>query len=181
MSTHRQSSSFSSRIRLGETSAQAILAFSFTSFATIGLSLVVTSWLAAMEGSISLVGQLFCVGSATSLLFSIYAGVIVDRNNRLSIIRLGQWLRLAGVAALGIGVINAGSSVPWLLAYSFLFALGTVLSSGALDGIAQFAVAEQERMKLSIRASICRQLGIVFGTGFGGVLLHPPHLDLGQE
>ncbi|MFK0209198.1 MFS transporter [Agrobacterium sp. NPDC090283] len=147
------------------------MAFSFSSFATIGLSLVVTSWIAAVEGSISLVGQLFFVSSATSFIFSIYAGVIVDSKNRLSVIRRGQALRFLGVAALAIGVL-VSPSAPWLFAYATLFSLGTVLNAGALDGIVQLAVNASQRMKLSIRVSICRQLGILCGTGLGGILLH---------
>ncbi|SDK39737.1 Transmembrane secretion effector [Agrobacterium fabrum] len=149
----------------------AIMAFSFASFATIGLSLVVTSWIAAVEGSISLVGQLFFVSSATSFIFSIYAGVIVDSKNRLSVIRRGQALRFLGVAALTVGVL-VSTPAPWLFAYATLFSLGTVLNAGALDGITQLAVDASQRMKLSIRVSICRQLGILSGTGLGGVLLH---------
>ncbi|MCW0983778.1 MFS transporter [Agrobacterium sp. BT-220-3] len=149
----------------------AVMVFSFASFATIGLSLVVTSWIAAVEGSISLVGQLFFVSSATSFIFSIYAGVIVDSKNRLSVIRRGQALRFLGVIALTIGAL-VSTPAPWLFAYAALFSLGTVLNAGALDGIVQLAVNASQRMKLSIRVSICRQLGILCGTGLGGVLLH---------
>ncbi|NSY15382.1 MFS transporter [Agrobacterium vitis] len=149
----------------------AVIVFSFASFATIGLSLVVTSWIAAIEGSISLVGQLFFASSATSLVFSVYAGVVTDRKNRLSVIRQGQALRLLGVAALAVGSLSS-TSAPWLFAYAVLFSVGTALNAGALDGIVQLAVDEQQRMKLSIRVSICRQVGILCGTGLGGVALH---------
>ncbi len=147
------------------------MVFALASFATIGLSLVVTSWIAAVEGSISLVGQLFFVSSATSLIFSIYAGAITDRKNRLSVIRRGQSLRLLGVAALAVGALDSPTA-PWLFAYAVLFSVGTALNAGALDGIVQLAVSEQQRMKLSIRVSICRQIGILCGTGLGGVSLH---------
>lgn len=147
------------------------MVFALASFATIGLSLVVTSWIAAVEGSISLVGQLFFVSSATSLIFSIYAGAITDRKNRLSVIRRGQSLRLLGVAALAVGALSSPTA-PWLFAYAVLFSVGTALNAGALDGIVQLAVSEQQRMKLSIRVSICRQIGILCGTGLGGVSLH---------
>ncbi len=149
----------------------AVMAFSLASFTTIGLSLVVTSWIAAVEGSVFLVGQLFFASSTTALVFSIYAGVVTDRKNRLLIIRQGQSLRILGVCALVVATLGT-SAAPWLFAYAVLFSLGTVLNAGALDGIVQLAVDEQQRMKLAIRVSICRQLGILCGTGLGGVSLH---------
>lgn len=147
------------------------MVFSFASFATIGLSLVVTSWIAAVEGSISLVGQLFFASSASSLVFSVYAGVVTDRRNRLSVIRRGQALRLLGIAALAAGTLSSYAAL-WLFAYAVLFSVGTTLNAGALDGIVQLAFDEQKRMKLSIRVSICRQVGILCGTGLGGAGLH---------
>lgn len=149
----------------------AVIVFAFASYSTIGLSLVVTSWIAAVEGSISLVGQLFFVSSVTSLIFSIYAGVITDQKNRLSVIHRGQSLRLFGVAALSVGTLSSPTA-PWLFAYAVLFSVGTTLNAGALDGIVQLAVDDHQRMKLSIRVSICRQVGILCGTGLGGVSLH---------
>ncbi len=149
----------------------AVMAFSMASFTTIGLSLVVTSWIAAVEGSVFLVGQLFFASSTTAFVFSIYAGVVTDRKNRLLIIRQGQSLRILGVCALVVAALGS-SATPWLFAYAVLFLLGTVLNAGALDGIVQLAVDEHLRMKLAIRVSICRQLGILCGTGLGGVLLH---------
>ncbi|MHA7882565.1 MFS transporter [Nitratireductor rhodophyticola] len=153
------------------------MAFSLASFATIGLSLVVTSWIAAVEGSVFLVGQLFFASTTTALVFSIYAGVVTDRKNRLLIIRQGQSLRILGVCALVVATLGT-SAAPWLFAYAVLFSLGTVLNAGALDGIVQLAVDEQQRMKLAIRVSICRQLGILCGTGLGGCSASSPSGDL---
>ncbi|WP_298966733.1 MFS transporter [uncultured Roseibium sp.] len=155
----------------------SILIFVFASMFSIGLSLVVVSWIATVEGSIRLVGQLFFVGSATSLLFSIFAGVVSDSRNRLSVIRVGQGLRVFAVLVLAFGTLAAPTKIPWLFAYTFLFSIGTILNAGALDGIIQKAVVEQRRMKLSIRVSIGRQVGMFLGTGAGGLLLH--HLDAG--
>ncbi|WP_137136015.1 MFS transporter [Rhizobium sp. FKY42] len=171
MTFHTRSIGLVKRLRHIAAIEVAVMVFALASFATIGLSLVVTSWIAAVEGSISLVGQLFFVSSATSLIFSIYAGAITDRKNRLSVIRRGQSLRLLGVAALAVGALDSPTA-PWLFAYAVLFSVGTALNAGALDGIVQLAVSEQQRMKLSIRVSICRQIGILCGTGLGGVSLH---------
>ncbi|WP_170230550.1 MFS transporter [Roseibium hamelinense] len=150
----------------------AVQAFSFASMATIGLSLVVTSWVAAELGSISLVGQLFFIGSATSLLFSIFAGVIVDTRNRYTVVQSGQALRLLGGAILVSGFLAPEFLRLGLFAYTLFFSLGTILNAGAVEGIVQRAVAELDRMKLTIRVSIARQVGMLCGTGLGGVLMH---------
>ncbi|MVA27657.1 hypothetical protein V6582_20925 (plasmid) [Agrobacterium vitis] len=82
--------------------------------------------------------QLFFASSATSLVFSVYAGMVTDRKNRRYVIRQDKALRLLGVAALAVGALSFPSA-PWLFAYAVLFSVGTAMNAGVLDGIVQLA------------------------------------------
>ena len=139
----------------------------------VGMSLVVISWTAAVLGSISLVGQLFFVGSLTSLSFSLFAGYLADRINRLAILLTGLVLRLLAIAAFGLHLVYSSTDpVVVLYFYTIVFSLGSLLASGAVDGIIQRAVAEDRRVRLAIRASFWRQIGILTGAASGGFVLH---------
>lgn len=158
--------------RVPSQAAIALLLFTLLSFATIGIALIVIAWLAAGLGSIALVGQLFFLASAASLLMSFFAGPLADSDNRIWALRSGQAIRLLAALLFCAGSMQQDWLFASLVLHSLLVAMGTSLSAGAIDGIFQNAIPPANRMRIAIGISIAQQLGLVLGTGLGGLLLH---------
>jgi MFS family permease len=92
-------------------------------------------WILAVTGSTSLMGALMAASSLPRVLVSPFAGVIVDRGDRKSLLIIMDLVRGAAVVAVGIAAL-AGSVQIWMVfAAGILIGLGGAFFNPAVGSV----------------------------------------------
>jgi MFS family permease len=145
------------------------IGFSSASFFIVGIGIVLPAWVAFHAGGSSLVGLVMLTSSIAGFALAPVAGHLVDRYRRIAVTASGQLIRALGLCALALVPWVPDTFVPALLITSgILGAFGYALLAGALSGVLQSLVPENERLAFNMRLSFFNQAGIAIGTGAGG-------------
>ncbi|MGT0250448.1 MFS transporter [Burkholderia pyrrocinia] len=130
------------------------IGFSSASFFLIGVGIVLPAWIGFHAGGSSLVGLVLLTSSVAGFTLAPAAGHLVDHHGRIAITASGQLIRALGLFVLAlVQWVPTGFVPPLLIMSAVLGAFGYSLLAGAMGGVLQSLVPEDERMGFNMRLS----------------------------
>jgi MFS family permease len=144
----------------------------FISLIGTWLQIVAQGWLVLqLTSSAFLIGLVAALGTAPSLLFSLFGGVVVDRFSKKKILYFTQSSNMVLALLLGVLTLLGLATVPVIGTIAFL--MGTV---NALDAPARQALVPELVDKHQLASAIALNSGIfnaarVIGPGLAGLLI----------
>ena len=129
-------------------------------------------WLALeLSDSAAFVGLVACAGSLPILLLSLHAGVLVDRVDKLRLVRVAQAALLVEAAVLA-GFVWAGYITPgWLLALASLNGLATAFEIAARQSLVVDLVGRDNLHEAIALNSSGFNLARIVGPALGGIVI----------
>ncbi len=126
----------------------------------------------ALHASAAQMGAVLTVSLIPNLLFSLHAGVWLDRSGRrIRAMLIADLLR--GLVTLAVPVAYAFGELTWPLLYAVAFLLGSlsVVFFVAYGGFFQAIVAREDYVEAQALANGTRGASFLFGTSLGGALV----------
>src|SRR3954462_689909 len=131
-----------------------------------------TGWLALqLSNSALIVGLVASASSLPVLLFSLHAGVIVDRVDKLKTVRICQTLLACEAAVLWWFTVSGRITIPWLVTLAAFNGLGGALEIPARQSLVIELVGRQELHGAIALNSSGFNLARVVGPGIGAVVI----------
>jgi MFS family permease len=129
-------------------------------------------WLALeLSNSASFVGLVACAGSLPILLLSLHAGVLVDRVDKLWLVRAAQMVLLVEAALLAWFVFAARITPGWLLALASLNGLATAFEIPARQSLVVDLVGRENLHEAIALNSSGYNLARIIGPAIGGIVI----------
>lgn len=149
-----------------------IMLLSISSF-RLGMYFVIIAWHALeTTNSTAILGKVFLIGSLTTITLGPFVGVIIDKNNRRLVLMYGQvFITLSSLLPVILYQITNPQNSYSLYGAAFLFALGSLLSSGSGDGLFQKIVAVDKRVKTRVSLGVLQQISLMLGTLMAGLCI----------
>lgn len=129
-------------------------------------------WLALqLSNSAFVVGLVASVGALPIVLFSMHAGALIDRGNRLRIVRITQAVFLAQATVLWLVTYTGHVSIPMLLALQFIQGLTSAVEIPARQSLVVQLVGRDDLQSAIALNSSGFNLARVLGPATGGLII----------
>jgi MFS family permease len=129
-------------------------------------------WLALqLSNSAFVVGLVASVGALPIVLFSMHAGALIDRGNRLRIVRITQAVFLAQATVLWLVTYTGHVSIPLLLALQFIQGLTSAVEIPARQSLVVQLVGRDDLQSAIALNSSGFNLARVLGPATGGLII----------
>ena len=129
-------------------------------------------WLALeLSNSASFVGLVACAGSLPILVLSLHAGVLVDRVDKLRVVRVAQVAMLVDAAVLAWFVWTGRITPGWLLTFAAINGLATAFEIPARQSLVVDLVGRANLHEAIALNSSGFNLARIVGPAIGGVVI----------
>ncbi|WP_396216236.1 MFS transporter [Gemmatimonas sp.] len=129
-------------------------------------------WLALqLSNSAFVVGLVASVGALPIVLFSMHAGALIDRGNRLRIVRITQAVFLAQASVLWLVTYTGHVSIPMLLVLQFIQGLTSAVEIPARQSMVVQLVGRDDLQSAIALNSSGFNLARVLGPATGGIIV----------
>ncbi|MCO4101226.1 MAG: MFS transporter [Gemmatimonas sp.] len=129
-------------------------------------------WLALqLSNSAFVVGLVASVGALPVVLFSMHAGALIDRSNRLRIVRITQAVFLAQASVLWLVTYTGHVSIPMLLVLQFIQGLTSAVEIPARQSMVVQLVGRDDLQSAIALNSSGFNLARVLGPATGGIIV----------
>ena len=129
-------------------------------------------WLALqLSNSAFVVGLVASVGALPIVLFSMHAGALIDRGNRLRIVRITQAVFLAQATVLWLVTYTGHVSIPMLLVLQFIQGLTSAVEIPARQSMVVQLVGRDDLQSAIALNSSGFNLARVLGPATGGLII----------
>ncbi|MGV3710965.1 MAG: MFS transporter [Gemmatimonas sp.] len=130
-------------------------------------------WLALeLSNSALVVGIVASIGALPVLLFSLHAGAVVDRSNRLRIVRITQFVFLLEAATLWLVTWTGHASIPALLILAFIGGTCAAIEIPARQSLIIQLVGREDLAPAIALNSSGFNLARIIGPALGGLTIH---------
>ena len=137
------------------------------------MQLMAQGWLALeLSNSALVVGMVASVGALPVLLFSLHAGALVDRSDRLRIVKITQAVFLLEAATLWVVTWTGHVSIPVLLVLAFIGGTCAAIEIPARQSLIIQLVGREDLAPAIALNSSGFNLARVVGPALGGLVIH---------
>lgn len=137
----------------------------------IGLAAAPLVAVLALGASVGEISLLQVAQTVPYLLFSIPAGMLVDRSSRRGLMVASEAARVLALVAVVLLVVLNALSIPTLIALSALATLGTVVFSVAAPALVPILVPGQSLTAANVQLGIVRSGAFIVGPALAGLLV----------
>lgn len=130
-------------------------------------------WLSLqLSNSAFVVGLVASIGAIPVVLFSMHAGALVDRSDRLKVAKVTQTVFLCEAIILFVITITGHVSIPWLLGLAFMQGLATAIEVPARQSMIILLVGREDLQPAIALNSSGFNLARIVGPAIGGLVIH---------
>lgn len=125
-----------------------------------------------LSNSAFVVGLVACAGAIPVVLFSMHAGALVDRADRLKVAKITQTVFLLEATALWALTATGHASIPWLLTLAFVQGVATSIEVPARQSMIILLVGRDDLPRAIALNSSGFNLARIIGPAIGGLVIH---------
>ena len=130
-------------------------------------------WLSLeLSNSVFIVGLVASIGAIPVVLFSMHAGALVDRTDRLKVVRITQLVYLAEAVVLWLLVLTGHATIGALLVLAFIQGLATAIEVPARQSMMIQLVGRDDLQAGIALNSSAFNLARIIGPAIGGLVIH---------
>lgn len=130
-------------------------------------------WLSLqLSNSVFVVGLVAGIGAIPVVLFSMHAGALVDRTDRLRVAKITQAVFLCEASALWAITITGHATISWLLVLAFIQGMATAIEVPARQSMIILLVGREDLQPAIALNSSGFNLARVVGPAIGGLVIH---------
>jgi MFS family permease len=130
-------------------------------------------WLSLqLSNSAFVVGLVASVGALPVVLFSLHAGALVDRMDRLRVVRMTQAVFLVQAVVLWAITVTGHATIPWLIGLAFVQGLASAIEVPARQSMIIQLVGRDDLQPAIALNSSGFNLARIVGPAIGGLVIH---------
>jgi MFS family permease len=130
-------------------------------------------WLALeLSNSAFIVGLVASIGAVPVVLFSMHAGALIDRANKLKVARIIQVVFLVEALALWLITLTGHVTIPFLLALAFVQGVANAIEVPARQSMIIQLVGREDLQPAIALNSSGFNLARIVGPALGGLVIH---------
>jgi len=130
-------------------------------------------WLSLqLSNSAFIVGLVASIGALPVVLFSLHAGALVDRMDRLRVVRTTQAIFLAQAVVLWAITATGHATIPWLIGLAFVQGVATAIEVPARQSMIIQLVGREDLQPAIALNSSGFNLARIVGPAIGGLVIH---------
>lgn len=137
----------------------------------VGMSTIGANWyLMDQTGSITAVGLMLSLNVIAGFLISAFAGTIIDKWNRKTIILWAHWTRAIALLLIMGGFLLTGFKVEYLYTFAIINGMGWTLYMSASRSLVQEILPEKDLIHGNSLIEISLQVGMFMAGALSGIL-----------
>ena len=130
-------------------------------------------WLSLqLSNSAFIVGLVASIGALPVVLFSLHAGALVDRMDRLRVVRTTQAVFLVQAVVLWAITASGHATIPWLIGLAFVQGLASAIEVPARQSMIIQLVGREDLQPAIALNSSGFNLARIVGPAIGGLVIH---------